>query len=269
MGNESLCSHFFATNGSRGRIGYMKISTLVSEFLDFVFVPRCFSCSEMLLRPSDAVGPARCFCDVCADALLALDSPKCSCCAEPFMAGDRDHLCHTCLRKPPPFDRIVAPLEYGGPLADALVRFKYAPAPFMAKELGRLLTWDEPRQPAVVIPVPLHPKRLAQRGFNQAALMARVFCQTHGGVFGPNTLRRLRNQEAQVGKTKKERIENMKNAFQVRDPKGILANKHVVLVDDVVTTTATVRAAAHAIIKEGRASTVTVVALGRASVNLS
>ena len=243
----------------------MKLSTLILECLDFVFEPRCYACNEILIRPADVLGPRKCFCDICAAALSPLESPVCSCCAEPFLAAATDHLCGTCLSQAPPFSRIIAPFEYGGPLADAIARFKYTPSPYMASTLATLLPDVGKRAADWIIPVPLHPKRLCHRGFNQAALLAKGYARRQNVPFATGLLQRVGGENAQVGKSKKERIQNMKNAFKVIDRKGRLAGKRVILVDDVVTTTATVRAAASAIVKEGNASTVMVICLGRAT----
>ncbi|MBN2714831.1 MAG: ComF family protein [Deltaproteobacteria bacterium] len=243
----------------------MNAKAILSACLDFFFEPRCFACGEIVIRNSSTCGAARCFCPICADALIPLNTPKCSVCAEPFLSAAQDHLCSTCLSHPPPFERVVATFEYGGPLAQAILRYKYAPAPFMAPELGRLMRVSTLGNVDWVLPVPLHRKRLAERGFNQATLMAKEVCRQTGGQLATHLLRRTGHQGAQVGKTKKERIKNMKRAFRVVDPRGLLAGKRVVLVDDVVTTTATARAATRELIRQGRASSVVVLCLGRAA----
>jgi ComF family protein len=113
--------------------------------------------------------------------------------------------------------------------------------------------------------VPLHPKKLTQRGFNQSALLARFLSRKMQRPCDFSTLRRTRHGDAQVGKSKQERIRNMKTAFHVPDRRHDIAGRHILLVDDVVTTTATVRSAANALKIQGKAASVQVVCLGRAA----
>lgn len=179
--------------------------------------------------------------------------------------GNGDHLCSMCLSSPPSFQRIDTLYEYGGPLATAILKFKYAPAPHLAKSLSELLHQASCEGMDYIIPVPLHPKRLTQRGFNQAALLAKALAKQQGKRVLFDVLHRVLHMNTQVGKNRKERIHGMKGAFAVRDSKALLANKHVLLVDDVVTTTATVRAAARCLKREGNVASVRIVCIGRSS----
>ncbi len=243
----------------------MKPSRLLTEFLDFIFVPRCLACGQMLIRPSHVSGIHRCFCEICTNAVLPLEPSHCPRCAEPFSASTRTHLCGTCLSHPPPFQAIHTGFEYGGPLAQAIARYKYQPAPFMARELAGLLPTPPVNAVDLVMPVPLHPKKLTQRGFNQSALLARFLSRKMQRPCDFSALRRTRHGDAQVGKSKQERIRNMKTAFHVPDRRHDIAGRHILLVDDVVTTTATVRAAANALKIQGKAASVQVVCLGRSA----
>ena len=243
----------------------MKPSQFLSEFLDFIFVPRCLACGQMLIGSSHLSGIHHCFCEICATAVLPLEPSHCPRCAEPFAANTRSHLCGTCLSHPPPFLAIHTGFEYGGPLAQAIARYKYQPAPFMARELAGLLPAPPLDSVDLVMPVPAHPKKLTQRGFNQSALLARFLCRRMNRPCDFGSLRRTRYGDAQVGKSKQERIRNMKSAFHVPDRRPGIAGRHILLVDDVVTTTATVRSAANALKIQGKVASVQVVCLGRSA----
>jgi len=134
--------------------------------------------------------------------------------------------------------------EYGGAVAEAIRRFKYAGRPDLARPLGSLvrraareagLTVD------VVVPVPLHPKRLAERGYNQAALLGRSAARELGVPLAARALARSRDTPRQATLAAKARRENVDGAFRVRDVAAIRDHR-VLLVDDVATTGATLRA---------------------------
>ena len=160
----------------------------------------------------------------------------------------------------------VAAVPYAGPLADAVQRFKYGARPDLAAQLAALadaaLGRLHPEPGSVLVPVPLHPRRLAERGYNQSALLARQLAHRHGLGFAPLALQRLRATDHQVGRTREQRWSNVADAFAVRDVRA-LAGRHVVLVDDVVTTGATVIACIQSLSAQG-ARVAGVVALAQA-----
>jgi ComF family protein len=140
---------------------------------------------------------------------------------------------------------------YRPPLSTAIVRFKYSDRPELSRALARLvlpalLDWELPAQSALV-PVPLHPRRLVTRGYNQAALLAHELSRSTGLATLPRMLRRIREMERQVGKSREERVDNALGAFALRQP----GPANVVLVDDVITTGSTVRACAQALARGG------------------
>jgi ComF family protein len=143
-----------------------------------------------------------------------------------------------------------APFVYGGALATAITRFKYQPAPELARELGLLLAGEALKlgiTADAVVPVPLHPSRLFERGFNQAALLARPVARVLGASFLPRALRRVRNTAKQADLDRAARLRNVDGAFC---PRGRLGGT-VLLVDDVRTTGATQDACAAALREAG------------------
>lgn len=154
---------------------------------------------------------------------------------------------------------------YDGPLARAVKRLKYDGHSALARPLGRLLfhTLTAAHLPtrAVLVPVPLHPVRLAHRGYNQSALLAQSAGRLLGVPSRPRALARSKMTEQQAHLSREERQRNVENAFHLRqDVRGL----SVIVVDDVVTTGATALACAR-VLAEGGARIVAVAALARAA----
>jgi ComF family protein len=150
----------------------------------------------------------------------------------------------------------VAFALYGGPVAVALRRLKYGDRPDLAGPLGHLLrraARDARLCADLVVPVPLHPARLAERGYNQAALLGAAAASELGAPLAATALRRTRHTPQQARLDRARRLENVARAFQVRDP-GRVRGRRVVLVDDVTTTGATLAACAEALRAAGAAS---------------
>ena len=158
--------------------------------------------------------------------------------------------------------------SYEPPLSTAIRRFKYAGRPELARPLSRLLLpglreLDHAGQ-LTLVPVPLHPRRLASRGYNQAALLASELGGHARLACRPRLLKRTRAMEHQVGKSRSERVENVADAFELRQA----TEARVVLVDDVITTGSTVRACAQAL-AAGQVRLAAVVALAHAERGVS
>jgi ComF family protein len=204
------------------------------------------------------------FCGQCAESLLAVTEPFCPLCGLPAAAGSASHRCASCLIAPPPFSLARAPYVYGGALAEALGRFKYGHATWLSAPLGDLLAscLAATETPDVVVPVPLHPQRLRARGFNQSALLAGRISKRLKAQLDTASLRRTVDTPPQARLARKARLNALSGAFTVLRGRR-LAGERVLLVDDVVTTTATVRAAAESLLRAG-AAIVDVLSLARA-----
>jgi ComF family protein len=164
----------------------------------------------------------------------------------------------------------TAALVYGGAVARAIARMKYESRPDLARPLADLL-WRalEPHaaslRGAVVVPVPLHPSRLAERGFNQSALLGRRLARHLGAPLAPRALARTRDTRQQATLDRAGRVGNVAAAFAVRSEHGdgLVRGRAVLLVDDVMTTGATLDACEQAL-AAGRAARVHRVVLARA-----
>jgi ComF family protein len=176
---------------------------------------------------------------------------------------------------PPPFVRAVAYGPYQGRMKEAIHALKYDHLHPAASGLGRMLAEavaqlaSEAPPEMLVVPVPLHRSKYAQRGFNQARSLAvhalQALRKTHPQwqlTLASSTLMRLRSTESQAGLTFRQRRLNVRGAFTVSDPAAVTM-KHVLLIDDILTTGATARAAAQALARAGAAS-VWVATLARA-----
>ncbi|MBW2277044.1 MAG: ComF family protein [Deltaproteobacteria bacterium] len=148
-------------------------------------------------------------------------------------------------------------------MADAISRLKYSAATWVAKPLGNVLANVAiAALPDVVLPVPLHPRRVVERGFNQSALLAAGVARRYALPLDTSTLRRVRDTAPQARQARTERLSALRGAFAVSRPDRI-ESARVLLIDDVVTTTATTRAASAALLRAGAAA-VNVVSLARA-----
>ena len=160
---------------------------------------------------------------------------------------------------------VVAFSLYGGPIATALRRLKYGDRSDLARPLGHLLrraARDAALHADLVVPVPLHPARLAERGYNQAALLAAAAARELGAPLEARALLRTRHTSQQARLPRSGRLSNVAGAFRVRVPARV-QGRRIVLVDDVATTGATI-AACIAALREGGADTVTALVVARA-----
>ncbi len=237
---------------------------LIAALADLLWPPLCAACSS---RITSTATKEICsvFCPRCQETLLFTSKPLCSKCGIPFEGTGPSHLCAQCLKEPPAFSHARAPLLYGGAAAEALKRFKYGQKPHLSGQLAKLLTLDttDKMLPDMVIPVPLHSTRLRSRGFNQSALLAHHVATRINAPFSASLLKRNRKTKSQAGLTRAQRQANLKGAFCV-PKKSQIAGLKVLLVDDVITTTATVREAAKTLSRAG-AQSVEVIALARAT----
>ena len=212
-------------------------------------VQHCLLCDEL----AEAEMP---ICVACETDLPWLGD-HCETCALPLPAAGLT--CDECLLEPPAFEQVVAPWRYGFPVDSLITRFKHnAKWPFghlLADVLGQYLQhrFDEglPR-PDGLLPVPLANKRLRQRGFNQAAMLARWLSQSLGLPCEEQFLRRTKDTDAQQALDAKARKGNLRNAFSLT-PDSAVKGRHLALIDDVLTTGATAQALARLLMNAGAA----------------
>lgn len=238
------------------------LTAVLGDFVD-VLLPSC--CSLCRQERAQVAGT---FCPECLDAIRPVDSPRCPRCSLPYPGEtDRDHLCEHCLREPPAYTRVLAAAHYEGVLREAVHRFKYRGAIGLDRPLTFLL-FDRFEQcladfsPDLVVPVPLHVDRLRRRTYNQALLLARRLGRMLELPVGARALSRSRATHAQQKLSGRGRRANLRGAFA---GSGEVAGRRVLLVDDVMTTGATVEACSRELRRCG-AGEVLVAVLARSAV---
>jgi len=214
-------------------------------------------------------------CENCWGKVKWLKMPYCSRCGKPFPASLASQelpslLCAECRQDSSPFKKIFVPTLYEGVMKEAIHLFKYHRKKGIMKRLEKTLkfyffhTADLPFSKFdLVVPIPLHRKKLKERGFNQAELLARVIATHFDLKLVKNNLKRVKATKSQTSLSRKERLENIKGAFQFRN-KDEFREKKIILVDDVYTTGTTVREAAK-VLKKAKAREVYIFTLARAS----
>ncbi|UCF57816.1 MAG: ComF family protein, partial [Deltaproteobacteria bacterium] len=154
--------------------------SIFRQFIDIIYPPRCPICQKFVWKNRAKKDQEELlFCQSCFDGFSEITSPLCPICGRPFASEvEEDHLCEDCLRKRPFYDVVRAPYLYEGGIMEAIHQFKYAGKSHLASSLGLLLSsfarrWLNKTDGCLMMPVPLHPKRLRERGFNQSLLLAR------------------------------------------------------------------------------------------------
>jgi ComF family protein len=239
-------------------------SRIIEGALDFILPHRCPGCGQIFSVPIHLHPPLleSLFCQICVLSISPVLRP-CGRCALP----EGDKACASCHTRSISFQSASSPFIYGGQLATAIHRFKYGQASYLSRPLGLLLRRSpilmNPVHPPIdlVVPVPLHPRRLMKRGFNQAALLAIEATKRMGLEVKCCLLRRITDTPTQSNLAPQFREENVRHAFQVSSSRA--KGRHILLVDDVMTTGSTVEACAQTLIKAGAIS-VRVLTLARA-----
>jgi len=230
---------------------------LLAAFADLLFPPRCQVCGRFCPTP---------LCEACAAGFERIARPWCERCGEPFDPGAhaRDW-CRDCARRRrPALCRARSFGLHAGQLRQAVNRFKFAGRIRLARPLASLLAGllsseppgglIDPAELEAIIPVPLHPLRRRQRGYDQAELLGVALGELTGMPVRRGWLRRVRNTPPQAlpdrPRTRQEREANVRGAFAAREP-WPAPGVHVLLVDDVCTTGATLRECARVLRRAG------------------
>jgi len=238
------------------------VKSFFIALLDFLFPPLCHVCKKFI---ADA-GTLH-ICSSCREQMLAPAHPLCTVCGIPFDGAGDDHCCSSCLKNPPSFDAARAAIIHDGPGRNLIHAFKYNAKTHLRRPLALLAVENVTdfvavRRPDLIIPVPLHVKRLRSRGFNQAVLLGEMLAREWGIPLQRRAMKRVRWTEPQINLTADQRRENVKGAFTVADV-ALVAGKRVLLVDDVITTGSTVEECSR-MLKRAGAAEVLVVTVARA-----
>jgi ComF family protein len=240
------------------------LRALSATFLDLLFPRRCAGCEEKWL-----LSAAGHWCPDCVAALPWIQSPLCPQCGAPFPDSPAcgDHLCADCLAAAFSFDWARSAAIFTGPVRDRIHDLKFGGklhwAPALADLLVQALERTDPLPTSdVLIPVPLHRRRLRARGFNQAAAVARHLARHILVPVRHGVLRRSRWTDPQTRLGRAARLDNVRGAFDVAAPAAV-EGRAVLLVDDVFTTGTTLNACA-AVLKAAGARWVGALTVARA-----
>jgi ComF family protein len=213
---------------------------LKDDLLDFVYPQTCAICRKPLAREEKSV------CRQCWNTLTILPAPFCPRC-KVFLEDEQSVARHRCDSSDRPDDRMILALRSLGTFDDyyqnLIHRFKYGKSlPLgrrLAQRLGQVVSQTTGFEDCdLVIPVPLHRARHRERGFNQSDVLAQGISKATGVAFGKGILKRKKNTKDQTHLNAQQRAENVKDAFIVKRP-DLTDGKRVILVDDVMTTGAT------------------------------
>jgi ComF family protein len=221
------------------------------RLLDFVLPHRCFACDRGL-----GEGPG--LCPSCWAAVTFIEAPCCKQCGRPFEIdpnngdnGDDGLICAKCIADPPLFDRARAAMVYNDASRSLVTGLKYADRTDFAKGLGLWLQRAGSSfldDADVLVPVPLHPWRLWMRRYNQAGLLAGSLSRETLIPTLHDAIHRTRHTRQQVGLSAAKRRRNVAGAFRINPKRrGQIEGAHVVLIDDVVTSGATILACTRAL----------------------
>lgn len=230
----------------------MTFQGAIGGLADVLFPPVCVHCGGL-------VGPGR-FRHLCPRCALGIDfvkPPHCSKCGYPF-AGDMEGLreCPRCRELGPAFRGGCTATLFQGPVRSLLLELKYRRGWHVQEDLGEILcrsagALDRARG-SVLVPVPLHPRKLRERGYNQSELLAKSLAKgAGGGARVVSCLRRVEDTPSQTALGRRERRSNLKNAFALARGASLTPGLRHVLVDDVFTTGSTVNSCAWALRRAG------------------
>lgn len=222
-----------------------KLRTVIGDFL---FPPQCLACRN-------PVGQLFTFCETCWPQVNFISPPACTSCALPLPLGTHPpFFCAPCLNAPPAFTRAFAPFVYNEFLSLLILAFKNHKKFWLGAALAHWLKKTLPSSycPDLIIPVPLHWARLLKRGYNQAALLSLALSKALNSPVASSLLKRIKPTSSQKGLSAKGRAENMKHAFLIKTKRNNqLKDKHILLIDDVMSSGATLRACAESLLAAG------------------
>ena len=222
----------------------------LDRFADLLFPPRCLICRKVLPFRH---GPRQ-ICEACLTLFDFVSAPFCPRCGLPYDdPGQDNHTCGECYRQRRYFGSARSVFRYQGFLPKLLVDFKFRERTELARFFGHHIRESFPLggvEYDLVVPVPLHPRRLRWRGFNQSLLLARQVAAPLGIPLGTRLLLRVRDTRPQLGLSGRQRAHNVRGAFRAV-PSPIWRGARVLLVDDVFTTGSTVRECSKVIRRAG------------------
>jgi ComF family protein len=215
------------------------------KILDVVFPPECLLCGKL---PD---GEMENICSTCIEKIPFIKEPICAKCGVPFeilysIEDNPDYLCGRCRDEPPLFDRALSACRYDDTVREIVSAYKYKNKPYIGRDLisivfkflrEKILALS----PELIVPIPLHIKRLKERGYDQSYILSEGVGRELNIPVSYGNLIRTRYTVPQVELSGNERLKNVKGAFSIKDKLEIEGNKAILLIDDVFTTGATIK----------------------------
>lgn len=237
------------------RAGFLSI---LETARDLILPPHCAGCAKGI--------SGGWWCEDCRKDLEPISPPRCESCSQPFSGiVEPSFFCPNCHGRVFHFEYAIAVMPSRGAVRELILGLKYRNMTWAAGPLADfgILGFQDPRmpkEPDFLVPVPLHPLRKRERGYNQAEVLARAIGQKTG-IPVLDILRRVRNTTTQTHFDRKERMKNLSKAFEIKSPRPI-KDAQILLVDDVLTTGSTLDECAKVLLAAG-SGRVYALAIGR------
>ena len=225
--------------------GRALLQQVIETALTFLYPAQCRACDTPL-----GLETVPYLCNACWAQMQFIEPPWCEMCGTPLRSAssfDGSEVCDACAKAPPRYGKLRTIAFYEAALREAIHLFKFQKRTGLAKPLIQLMLTHLPDDCRIedydfILPIPIHKKRLRERGFNQSRLLAEGIAKAKGVPMATNIFVRHKNTKAQSSLAGRERQENITDAFELRKPDAIFG-KHLLLIDDVFTTGATIREA--------------------------
>ena len=224
---------------------------LLEPLFSLFFPPHCAGCAVKVDYGQD-------FCPACAATIEYIKLPRCQVCSQPFEGITGEFECPNCRGEAFHFEYAVSVVRSRRVIRELIHRVKYSREVWIIRVLGKILAQGlaDPRVAGqgfdAIVPVPLHSKRLREREFNQAALLAEQLSRA-SGIPVREVLVRSRYTGTQTALDRAERRQNLRNAFSVRK-NSVVIDQNLLLIDDVLTTGSTLDACAAVLLEQGAES---------------
>lgn len=230
------------------------LKAVLSGLLETLVPSKCHFCGQLINQSDQSDQDIPGLCPACLATIERLEEPYCLICGQPFTSRrGENRICQKCFDRPPAYTAARYVGAHWGGLAEAVVKLKYFNGLDLTDCLSALLDdaldkSDLPSSYDLIIPIPLHQKRLRDRGYNQAFQLCRRLA--HRGSVRSDLLRRIAPTKPQVGLSAAQRAANVKGAFSVTD-NGRIDGQNILLIDDVHTSGATLGECAGCLKKAG------------------
>lgn len=230
------------------------LKNVLHYLVQIIFANHCLYCSKIIAKEGI-------FCQECFQKTQTITKPNCQICSYPFEFEGLAKICAKCLTKKPAFNQVITLFRYNFILRKVISDLKYRDQTFIAKKLAPFLRnkiKDQLENFDIISAVPLHKKRLRKRKFNQSILLAKALKELlPQKILLTDLLLRTKNLKPQIQLRKREREKNLNSAFALNKKYfELLKGKKILLIDDVITTSATVENCAKILKKNGAKSVI-------------